>query len=323
MGYTKKWTPPTIPLRDNLPAWKALFTDLHQSLLDSGLVQTATAGQLVINNVAALPADTTFAGFIEYAFSDAMQATAPVIIKLEYGCGIEGMSGANTSYGRSRTPRIRCTISYKGSVVDTFQCPQELGNTGGGSNAQLISPGASFIVNAPESGFFAICYGAGSRNKPFSAGSGEYYGATLSLVLQRQLDNLGAPTADGLAIYRPSLTIGTYNSVWTTGLVERSKSVFANAGVVIRDDMAPRIGREGLSATAERVLMEPINYPGIPAQPFPFLVSYRATDIAAGSEFSFTPVVGPARNFVALGNETCFSPDNVDGHRAGVAMLFE
>lgn len=323
MGYTKKWTPPTIPLRNDLPAWKTLFSDLHKSLLDAGLVQTATPGQLVINEVTVLPADTAFAGFIEYAFNDAMQATAPVVFKLEFGCGIEGLSGANTTYGRGRTPRIRCTVFYNGIAVDSFQCPQEVSNTSCSVSSQLTSAGASFITCAPESGFFGFCYGAGSRNKPFAYGTGEYYGATLSLILQRQLDRLGAPTANGLAIYRPSLTIGTFNSVWTSGLVERSKSAFTNAGVIVRDDMAPRIGREGLSATAESVLMEPINYPGIPAQPFPFLVSYRATDIAAGSEFSFTPVVGPARNFVALGNETCFSPDNVDGHRAGVAMLFE
>ncbi len=324
MGYTKKWTPPTIPLRNDLSAWKILFTDLHQCLLDAGLVQTATAGQLDLSSVDTLPADTTFAGFIEYAFNDVLQSTAPVVLKLEFGCGGEGLFFLNTSGCRARTPRVRCTVFYKGSVVDSFQCPQEGSNAAGNIASQLTSAGASFITNSPEHGFMGICYGAGSRNKPFASATGDYYGATFSLFLQRRLDNLGAPTADGIAIYRPSLVAQVIsNNFWANGVLERSKSVFANAVTVARDDMAPRIGREGFSATADRVLLEPINYPGAPAQPFPFIVSYRASDIVSGSEFLFAPVIGPERNFIALGNETCMSPDNVDGQRAGIAMLFE
>ena len=328
MGYTKKWTPPTIPLRDDMSAWKILFTDLHQCLLDAGLVQTATAGQLVINDVSVLPADTTFAGFIEYAFADALQATAPIVLKLEFGCGSEGLAAGSPSYGRGRTPRIRCTVLYKGNAVDAFQCPQDISNTSGDVTTQLISAGASFLTYAPEHGFFGVCYGAGSRNKPLAYGYGVvdiggYYGATFTLFLQRQLDKFGAPTEAGLAIYRPSLVTGTNGSVWYNGVLERSKSIFTDAGTVARDDMAPRIGREGFSATADRVLLEPINYPGAPAQPFPFIASYRNSDITAGSEFAFTPAVGPERNFIAIGNETCMSPDNVDAHRAGIAMLFE
>src|SRR5690554_3620893 len=92
MGYCRKWIPPTIPLRDNLNAWKILFQDVHDSLILAGLVQTDTPGQLVIQDVEVLPADGTFAGFIEYAFDDDLQAEAPVVIRLEYGCGAEGLA---------------------------------------------------------------------------------------------------------------------------------------------------------------------------------------------------------------------------------------
>lgn len=46
MAYCKKWIPPTIPLRDNLAAWKTLFTDLHDNMIAAGLVKTDTVGQL-------------------------------------------------------------------------------------------------------------------------------------------------------------------------------------------------------------------------------------------------------------------------------------
>lgn len=150
MGYTKKWIPPTIPLRDDLPAWKTLFQDLHDNLLLAGLKQTDTPGQLVIGDVSVLPADGTFAGFIEYAFDDALQATAPIVIKLEYGCGVEGAwSGGNNLFYRSRTPRIRATVSINAHNSTESESPQSV-NFGSGILTQLIETGTSYICYNPR-----------------------------------------------------------------------------------------------------------------------------------------------------------------------------
>jgi hypothetical protein len=53
------------------------------------------------------------------------------------------------------------------------------------------------------------------------------------------------------------------------------------------------------------------------------MVSYYHTTIAEGQQFEFQPVVGAARNFIALGRETCLAVDSEEAHYAGVAMLFE
>mgnify|MGYP001260393198 CR=1 FL=1 len=318
MGYAKQWTPPTIPLRDDLAAWKTLFTDVHDCLIDAGLVQTATAGQLDISAVSALPADGTFEGFREYRFDDVLQSTAPVTIKLEFGCGIEGIY--NSSTNRTRTPRIRATVSFKGAVVATYQCPQAY-NTGSSTTSQLTTAGISNICYSESDGFLGLCYGAGSRNKPNSSGYGTYYGATLVLFIQRTLDSSGVPTGEGLGVYYPTLT--TYGQDWG-GKLQRSVAAFSAGGTpVAKDTICPRIGRSDIAAGVDGLLLEPLHYPSSPPQPFPFMVSYYHTTINEGQQFEFQPVVGPARNFIALGRETCLAVDSEEAHYAGVAMLFE
>lgn len=327
MGYTKKWTPPTIPLRDDLAAWKTLFQDLHQNLLDAGLVQSATPGQLDISAVSVLPADGTYAGFIEYKFDDALQATAPVVIKLEYGCGREGLASGNAAYARSRTPRILVTVLFCGAPAVQFGCPQSLDGAAS-VISQLTTYGASTLCLSPEYGFLGVVYGAGSRNTPHASSLGSYIGATLSLFVQRSLDASGSPTADALYVYSNGYSYGVGTGVsdfWVEGVTPRAVSTFAPnaAAPVRRTDMAPRVGRLGYSAGVDEVLLEPIFVPSSPAKAFPFIASYRHTDISAGSEFAYQPLVGPQANFIALGRETCMSIDSVDGQNAGIAMLFE
>lgn len=323
MGYTKKWTPPTIPLRDDLAAWKILFNDVHNNLISAGLVQTATAGQLDISTVSSLPADGAFAGFIEYAFDDALQSEAPVIIKLSYGCGAEGLGSVQTFYIRTRTPRIKVEVYFKGGLIGAFQCPQAH-NASGDSNSQLVSAGASYICYNKENGFLGVCYGADSRNKPFANSQGGYYGATLTFFIQRVLGEVGEPTSVGLAMYNPNLPVSNTSNLWTSGVLGLSYSTFSNgAPPITRTDMAPRVGRDGFAGGVDSVLLEPIYFPTNPPTPFPYLYSYRNTAILAGTEFEFNSVVGAPLNFIAIGNETCMSIDSVDGHRAGIAMLFE
>lgn len=327
MGYTKKWVPPTIPYRDTLAAWKTLFNDVHANLIAAGLVQTSTSGQLDIGSVTTLPADGAYAGFIEYAFDDALQSEAPIIIKLDFGCGWEGLDPYNGGYKiRTRTPRIGVTVLFNAVPVATFACPQDYVGAVPYSqeNSQLYDAGVSYISHDKSKGWLGVCYGAGSRNKPFYHSSGSYYGATLTLFVQRQLAANGTPVSNGVAVYYPTKNANSTVDLWAWGVLELSRSGYSNgASPVTRTDMAPRIGRDGLAGSVDAILLEPIYYPSNPPQPFPFIASYRNTMIPAGTEFEFNSVVGEPLNFVAIGNETCMSIDSIEGQRAGIAMLFE
>ncbi|MEG2433441.1 MAG: hypothetical protein RSB25_17530, partial [Acinetobacter sp.] len=192
------------------------------------------------------------------------------------------------------------------------------------NNSQLTNAGTSYISHDKSKGWLGVCYGAGSRNKPFSSSTGSYYGATLTLFVQRQLAANGMPVSNGVAVYYPIKNGSSVVNLWDAGVLDLSISGYSNgASLVSRTDMAPRIGRDGLAGSVDAILLEPIYYPSNPPQPFPFIASYRNTMIAAGTEFEFNSVIGEPLNFIAIGNETCMSIDSIDGQRAGIAMLFE
>lgn len=326
MGYTKKWIPPTVPLRDNLSAWKILFRDVHDNLLSAGLVQTATSGQLDISGVSVLPGDGSYAGFIEYAFDDDLQATAPIVIKLEYGCGVEGLF-ASSGGVRDRTPRIRVTVTCNGKTSTTFACPQSLDFVGGAVSSQLTNAGVSWLTYNPARGFLGYMYGAGSRNKPFASAYGSYYGATLALFVQRATDAAGQPTAAGISLYAPALSgDNSVNGLWDAGVLSPTTSQYigaATAASPARNDLAIRLGGNSNSVIGGEIQTQQIFSATPHLKPWPTLVSYNAADVPEGTEFMLEVFPGAPQNFVALGNETSISIDALIGQRGAVAMLFE
>lgn len=330
MNYCKKWIPPVIPLRNDLPAWKTLFTDLHNNMLDAGLVQTDTEGQLDFENVTVLPADGTFAGFREYAFDDALQATAPVLIRVEFGCGPEGLSSGYWTEMRPRAPRARAKVLFSGQESSWFSFPQEANNSSAGGTSQAITEGVSYISYSKDRGFFGYVYGAGSRNKPFTDPVGSYYGASFSCFIQRTVDDSGNPTPDGLMIYAPSLPGNNTSNLWQNGNLNAAYSQYIDAdGAVPRStDMAIRIGGNANSVHEGEILVQQVFCMSRRDRlPFPWIVSYAAEhnahSIPAGTEFMLEVYPGTESRFIALGNETCISTGYPNYQRAGIAMLFE
>ena len=324
MGYVRKWVPPTIPLRNDLTAWKALCQDIHDALLLAGLTQTATAGQLVISGVATLPEDGSFAGFCEYAFADALQATAPVIIKLEYGCGAEGLSYYGGPYCRSRTPRIRGTVTFKGVVSRTFSWPQEQDATGT-VTTQLTDYGTSFLAYDGTKGFLGFVYGAGSRNKPLPHDIGSYYGSSLTLFVQRTTASNGTPNGDGLAIYSPSMPSSGASALWEAQVIQPAYSQYITTGgaAAASTSMAVRVGANEAPTIGGQINAQEVHYATPAIKAFPWLFTYVASGLPAGSEFSVEVFPGSTHNFVALGNETGIGVDSIIGQRGAIAMLFE
>ena len=324
MGYTRKWVPPSIPLRDDLTAWKAICQDIHDAILLAGLTQTATAGQLVISGVAALPADGSYAGFREYAFSDALQATAPVILKLEFGCGSEGLNDGYAAL-RSRTIRVRGTVTFKGVASIAFVWPQEhFGSTPQGTT-QLTNTGTSFLSYDPAKGFLGFVYGAGSRNKPHADFAGSYYGATLTIFLQRDTGANGAPNANGLAIYSPSLPGSTVGNLWNTGVLPPAFCQYltgSGAGASYTT-MATRIGGAEAPVIPGQVNVQEMFYAAPELKPFPWMVTYTNNGLPEGTEFDLEVFPGTTHKFVGLGNETNIGTDAIIGQRGAIAMLFE
>ena len=324
MGYVRKWVPPTIPLRDNLPAWKLICQDIHDALLLAGLTQTATAGQLNIAGVAALPADGSYAGFREYAFSDALQATAPVILKLEFGCGTEGL-GVGYGQARSRTIGVRGTVTFKGVASRAFAWPQEFNANSANVTTQLTNLGTSYLSYDPAKGFLGFVYGAGSRNKPHASTESSYYGATLTIFLQRDTDPNGAPNANGLAIYSPSLPVRDGAGLWTTGILPPAYCQYLteSGASAAYTTMATRIGGTQAPVIPGQVNVQEMFYAAPELKPFPWMVTYTQNGLPEGTEFDIEVFPGTTHKFIGLGNETNIGTDALIGQRGAIAMLFE
>ncbi len=334
MGYIKKWIPPVIPLRDDLAVWKELFTDVHENLLNAGLVQTNTAGQLVIDNVSSLPADNTYAGFIEYAFNDALQATAPVVINLEYGCGMEGLFKLSISdwqsSRRSRCPFIKCRVRFKSEASNyPFACPQTILPTHATHTVENNTPGFSVLCYSPMRGFLGYVYGVGSRNKPFAKDGplyGNYYGATFSLFVQRTTNAQGQPTGDGLALYYNGLDVSVDSAInlWADGMISAAYSQYlpSHSNSISRTYARRFPANLAVKVAGGQLLLEPIYYSAPKLIAHPYIFSYHNTQLA---ETDIIPVdVGGAElNFIALGNETSMSIDDYDAQRAGIIMLYD
>lgn len=334
MGYTKKWVPSTIPLRDNLPAWKTICLDIHSNLIDAGLIQTADTGQLDIDGVSVLPADGTFEGYRIYRFDDDLQAVAPIFIKIEFGCGIEGLYSAGSAFHRNRTLRIRVTVGTStngagvmdGHNTTVFECPQNFNNSSGLYGTQLTQPGWSAICHNKERGFLGFVYGIGSRNEPLPAPQGSYVGSSLTLIIQRTQTHAGVPTEDGFLVLYPNLTANGSNN-WATDLLPRSQTQYISY-------------TDGPSTPSSRFnsRIDQNVYPYVDGKPwlqpmwaigkdrllsFSCIAQYILYTIGDQTELDIETIPGTTSNFIALGNRNSLSLSEDMGQFSAIAMLFE
>jgi|GEM_PF-5881090 len=204
MGYTRSWTPATRVISKDLPSWKLIMGDIHQSFLSAGLVQSSAAGQLDIASVAAFGADNTYAGFCEYLFTDALQAVAPVSITVYYGFGVEGLN-SSAAVITGGTPRCRVEVRFKGSDAFTVYMPQSYGTTSTTTTQRITSAGSSFITYSAAEGFFGFVYGAGSRGGAQITGSLD--AASFALFIERAENAAGIISGNALRCYAPDITM--------------------------------------------------------------------------------------------------------------------
>ena len=69
--------------------FRAWAQAIHDALIAVGMVQTADTGQVDLTTVNKPGTANNSAGYRIYRFSDALQATAPVFIKIEFGTGAD------------------------------------------------------------------------------------------------------------------------------------------------------------------------------------------------------------------------------------------
>jgi hypothetical protein len=184
---TQSWS--TVLDHSTDAGFRAWGSELNTKLAAAGLVQTSDTGQ--INWVTVVRAGTSAnAGYEIWRMNDAMQATAPVFFRIDYGTA-----------GATNAPRMlmTCGTSTNGSGT--------LGGTALSTARQFTSgaaPGSTVTafqsLLCVTSGFFGLCWKTGT-----SANNGTF-------LFARTVDSSGTPSATGGFMYWGSGNSGAFTA---------------------------------------------------------------------------------------------------------------
>jgi hypothetical protein len=194
----------TIDIR-NLPAFladdatfRAWGSGIAAQIAAMGLVQTSDTGQINWATVAR-PAVNTIAGYEIWRFNDALQATKPVFIRLDYG-----------TYTPVDRPRLitRVATATDGAGTLTGQVGTQI------TMVPLSSKSAGNVLPS-------LCSGSSSRLSLFThvdpAGSGGSYG--MMIFVERPKTSAGVNTGDGIATWMASPNGISYQAIPFAGTI--------------------------------------------------------------------------------------------------------
>jgi hypothetical protein len=214
-----------------------------------GLVMTADAGQINWATVTVAAASTS-AGYEIYRFNDALQATAPVFIRFDYGTGMYGQAGFWFTVGSGS--------NGAGTITGNPVASDKGEHYANGSNATIVSGGTSWI---------AICLGTVIQ-----------YSYTIVILIERTHDGAGADTAEGVMVVS---RLGTVQAQWLWLPASGRAQTETNFGV-----MMPQIGG---SSSGSYVAIYPFFISkGIYCFPMMGALIGSSTNFTAGVTFALT-----------------------------------
>lgn len=274
--------------------FRAWYQALETALIAVGLSLTADTGQV---NTATMvrPATNAYAGYRILQFNDTLQATAPIIIKLEPGTGSVATypslrisvgvatDGAGTLTGTLKTATMLCLKSTAALISTVNNYPTYVCGIEGYT-------GVGFKLEAQASsglGGFHIC---------------------------RSCDSSGAPTADGVTLYG---AVG--GNVVAQCLSFSANTVYAAANT--NYCLVP------MSMTSSVVGLDVQAYKHYAPAPRvrcnPFLLTIHAGDVTIGTNFTQTPIGATSHNYLSLGTGGGASAGAGGGSNFGLAMVYE
>lgn len=151
-------------------AWGARFS---QMLADAGLVKTADTGQIDWAT-ATLPGVNTISGYEVWQFTDALQATAPIFFKVEYGTG-----------GNSSSLLVYLTVSTATNGAGNLSSP--ITKTTRTNVCRSGTPSSNTLTSR-------ACFSNGSFWIQFHQG-------VIAFAIERARGADGTPNSDGFSVY--------------------------------------------------------------------------------------------------------------------------
>lgn len=266
-----------------------------------GLVQTADTGQINWATVTR-PAVNVMAGYEIWRFNDAMQATAPIFLKFQFG--------TTTS---AAGPGIRMEVGTASDGAGT------LSGIGSGTAIGMNHADTVSGSSTPTPSFFCHTEGVFSWNwKRGQAAQG-------CGCLARTVDATGTPTALGYMIWGyggTSATNNSYNNLRMVRFASTAAVIYSAVGVVgaqyvtyVPGWLASSLLQNG----DKQIFLAWGAFPEV--QPIHGFGLYRLTEFSDGSTFTAALVGSTERTYLATGHQG-------DGLAAGLttygmAMLYE
>ena len=247
----------------------AYFRDWGKKLSDAmtavGFTKTADTGQIDWTTVLAPGAASTIMGYEIREFSDALQATNPVIVKIEYGSG-------------SATNNVAINVTV-GRVSD-------------GAGTLVGDVSATFAIKCSNTSTTAYdCYVSGASDR---IGFAMFSHATylLSLYIERTKSSAGANTSDGVNI------VGTVaNSNYQQYFAKKG---LGNPLTVATPGICCLVPYSGTAVNGSDIGLFPI-FPLIGYADNPDLGAcvYFTADIAAATSISLT-ILGSSHTYITV-----------------------
>ena len=186
----------TITTNAQFRAWGLAYAAKWASM---GLIQTADAGQIDWVAVATPGVANTAAGFEVWKFNDALQATAPIYMKIEYGSGGAAADGS-----------LWFTLGngYAGGLLGVLSLRKQVQCT---ATAGVIAH-----------------YWSGDTNRLAVAPLGAAANTSMFISIERTVDSTGVVTSEGALLIRMGAstweqvawnqTTGPYTATWEASI---------------------------------------------------------------------------------------------------------
>lgn len=264
-------------------AFRTWLTEYRNMLVSAGLVQTSDTGQIALVTVTFPTVNNTLAGYFIFRFDDTLQSTAPVFMRLTFGrAGAAGILGFGIEVGTGS--------DGAGNITGTKQSIPPQSTTSGAPGAGTYN---SYAIH--KEGFAAMVFKLLGTTAAYGVSAG-----TPNFVVQRTVDNTGAPTADGVHV----ISSGT-NTNGTNSLARAFRLRFlptTDAGAV-HDGNA--MGFVPGPTTDSRVGLAPqifTHWIMLPKQrPLLFTAGSIRSEVSVGNQFSMTLVGTTPRNYLCVG----------------------
>jgi hypothetical protein len=252
--------------------FQSWVTGVHNALVAVGLVQTADTGQINPATVALPGAITTSAGYEIWRFSDALQATLPIFIKLEYGTG--------------------SVISRPSFWITVGSATNGAGILSGALSTRQQQAAATSKTAGATLPLY-VCAGSGYIH--LSANSESASNSTLLFGIERTRDVSGATTADGYIVMTAVGGGSAYSQAVSSGGLTSNGGTGAPLLPVVSNASKSTVGSDVGVGIGIYFLGKPF---------YTLMTSIASADISGGAVFAAT-VLGTAHTYLAvLGGST-------------------